>query len=212
MNIRDTLDRLASWPSLQAFYGGDDRRATSGESDFGCWWLSGNLGRTVYRVSAVKDTGEIYIIRLSQGLHDEHPGVIYLAGRFTPGDYTDAESTLDGWADVCGSSDSLNWALERLVPTLERSPVPTPDADASTQIIRDVVTHVTLVERCSSTLSILAVAAQAVTELSQNHEGIESEFFSALTGLGQTIEALEGIVMAHSRLLATKHNLGDPDA
>lgn len=100
--------------STEVFYASEERRRYSGESDFGCWWRAGNLGRTTYRVSAVKDTGEIYAVRLVQGLHDEPAGEIeLLASGLTPGSYVDAETLLQGWAEVCGSEDSLAWVRQR---------------------------------------------------------------------------------------------------
>lgn len=122
MNVRDTLAGLQSWPTTEDFYADPaspaERRRRSGEMDFGCWWLAGNLGRTQHRISAVLDTGEFYVIRLVTGLRDEPPGEVFLAGRFEAGDYRDAERILDGWADRCGEQDSLEWALDRLTPTL----------------------------------------------------------------------------------------------
>lgn len=109
------------FPSMAAFFAADDRRRLSGESDFGCWWLGGNLNRTTYRVSAVKDTGEIYIVRLSQGLRDEPAGEVeLLAVGLTVGSYDDAERLLSGWAEACGTAGSLDWIRGRFTP----SPVP----------------------------------------------------------------------------------------
>lgn len=103
------------FPDMEEFFSDDERRRFSGESDFGCWWMAGNIGRTTYRVSAVKDTGEIYVVRLCQGLRDEPPGEIeILAEGLTPGSYDDAERLLEGWAEICGEKDSLAWVRERL--------------------------------------------------------------------------------------------------
>lgn len=113
MHVRETLAQLERWPSVDAFYAESDARRYSGEMDFGVWWLAGNLSRTTHRISAVEDTGEIYVVRLARGLRDEPPGEVFLAGRFRVGDYEDAERVLAGWDDVCGQQESLAWALER---------------------------------------------------------------------------------------------------
>lgn len=121
MDVRAELKGLPSWLSIEQYYADDERRTRSGEMDFGCWWLSGNIGRTTHRISAVEDTGEFYVVRLSRGVMDEPPGEVFLAGAFAVGDYEDAERVMggstestDGWAQACGQKDSLAWALERL--------------------------------------------------------------------------------------------------
>lgn len=116
--VRAALTKLDSWDEMENFFYADDSRRRSPEMDFGCWWMSGNVGRTTYRVSAVHATGELYAVRLSRGLRDEPPGVVFLIGRVAPHHYDEAEALLDGWADVCGEKDSLGWVLDRTIPTL----------------------------------------------------------------------------------------------
>lgn len=100
--------------TAQAMYLAETRRLRSGESDFGVWWLGGNLGRTTHRVTAIKDTGEIYVERLVQGLPDEPYGECeILADGLTLGSYDDAEKVLEGWAEECGEKDSMQWIRER---------------------------------------------------------------------------------------------------
>lgn len=101
----------ARFASVEEFYAADERRRYSGECDFGCFWR-GFWNGPLYRISAVKNTGEIYAVRLVAG--DAGGKVEVLAAGLTSGSYDDAELLLDGWSDRCGEADSLVWARDRL--------------------------------------------------------------------------------------------------
>lgn len=111
------LSRLERWPSLEAFYAAEAARFRSGAMDFGVWWR--DSAGSLYRISAVGDTGELYAFRLSS--RSLAPGAVFLIGRFRAGDYDSAEAVLPGWAEKCGGEDSLLWALEVAEASLRAS-------------------------------------------------------------------------------------------
>lgn len=110
------------YESIEQFYAQDERRRHSGEVDFGVWWK--DYFERNYRVSWVRDTGEVYAVALSAA------AVIKLDPQTTVnfgGDDTgmvevlatiesigQLEARLDGWADMCGRANSLAWVRERL--------------------------------------------------------------------------------------------------
>lgn len=102
------------FPSTEAFFAADERRRRSGEMDFGVWWRDGTFNVT-YRVSAVRDTGEIYAIAMRSG-PGVHEGDIELLAQGLPvdDDYAEAERILDGWVEICGQADSLQWVRNQL--------------------------------------------------------------------------------------------------
>jgi hypothetical protein len=90
--------------SIDAFYDARGGRF-SGESDFGVHWCDGRTWPR-YRVSVVKDTGDVYAIRHTNG-------VVELLGNVGREDaYDCAEEILDGWEDP--EVIQLDWARERL--------------------------------------------------------------------------------------------------
>lgn len=95
--------KLTYFPNIKAFYAarGGDR---SGELDFGVWWRG--PFRETYRISAVKDTGDVYAARMIDG-------EITLLGTLEPG-YDHAESALKGWVEEIHKPDSLAWAVWRI--------------------------------------------------------------------------------------------------
>lgn len=113
--------RQSTYQTLDDFYAGEpgtigSTRKWSGELDFGVWWKDRTTMWPRYRVSLVKDTGELYAWR--QAAIDDRPNVVILGVMCTPdgkGDVDRVEAALDGWAEKCGESWSLQWVHDRMV-------------------------------------------------------------------------------------------------
>lgn len=85
-----------TYPTLDAFYAGDDRRRSSRERDVGVWWR-GRAGAT-FRAAWVERTGELYLLEhVRPGLRGG--GVHVLPRRFTE---DELEHAFAGWRRVCG--------------------------------------------------------------------------------------------------------------
>lgn len=95
------------WPNMLGFYA-DRGGLRSGESDFGVWWTAENGRWPHYRVSVVKDTGDVYAIKTGE---DES---VELLGTVPSGDYESAYAILEGWTDVIHYPNSLQWVRDRL--------------------------------------------------------------------------------------------------
>lgn len=103
------------YPSEEAFFAADERRRKSGESDLGVWWKGDDHVPGAYgpwwRVSIVRDTGEIYAMNQWT---DEHR----VLGKVPVGD-TDrtwddpAHEILTGWAQACGN-ETIDWVRRRV--------------------------------------------------------------------------------------------------
>lgn len=94
------------WPTMQAFYA-DRGGLRSGETDYGVWWWDGTPAQgEPSRVSWVHDTGDVYAIR-------QRSGVVRLLGTIPTAEQT--ERALDGWADVCGTTASMEWVRTRML-------------------------------------------------------------------------------------------------
>lgn len=94
--------------NTEAFYADDPRRAHSGELDFGVHWRDQTDWLT-YRISLVLDTRELYAVCLQDG-------PVELLATFTAhddGGRHEAETTLEGWAYMCGLVGSMEWARRR---------------------------------------------------------------------------------------------------
>lgn len=102
----DHPDAGVSYRSLSNFYLADPRRIGSRERDLGLWWRVGRHGPS-YRAAWVRETGELYVVRL--GCPREQGGV-HLLGQ---ADDDELEEVLDGWADVCPQPDSMTWLRHR---------------------------------------------------------------------------------------------------
>jgi hypothetical protein len=106
--------------SLGAFYASDPQRRRSRERDVGLWWRS-RRGPT-YRAAWVQDTGEIYLFQhvdvnapsRADGLANAGGGSVHLLAATMDGEELDRR--LEGWRDVCGKPNSLEWLLERACP------------------------------------------------------------------------------------------------
>lgn len=98
---------------------------TSGEVDFGVHWKDDGGG--VYRVSWVRDTGEVYAVRIGRGIGPRglhRPSFVEPRAAWGPEGVVilgvvpsreRLEEALEGWADRCMTGRaSLDWALERV--------------------------------------------------------------------------------------------------
>ena len=124
INVHAALAAYPSFDSLEDFYQQTPKRRYSGEADYGVHWtLPGQ--RIRYRVSYVRNTGEIYVIpNLSP--REAH---VFVIGHL-PADPVDDEhkphprntwyrtldAILDGWANQCTNPGGLEWLLDRLAP------------------------------------------------------------------------------------------------
>ena len=101
------------------FWLDNPHRWLSPESDYGVHWRTSAVPGVRWRVSYIKDTGEIYAIR--QATRDE----VWLLGRVTPDPvapgrewqenyYRTLDKILDGWADPEISAFDLGWIIGRL--------------------------------------------------------------------------------------------------
>ena len=103
-----------TYPSLEAFYAGDDRRPRSRELDIGLWWR-GRAGAT-FRAAWVEQTGELYLFEhVRPGLRG---GVHVLPRRFTE---DELEHAFAGWRHVCGRPRSIDWLTARAAPHTPRA-------------------------------------------------------------------------------------------
>jgi hypothetical protein len=94
--------------SLSNFYTADPRRIDSREQDVGLWWREGP-GDPLHRAAWVKDTGELYLVRL--GPPESGGGEVELLAIVD--DHERLEAVLEGWREECGAPDSLSWLRER---------------------------------------------------------------------------------------------------
>src|ERR1035438_4396013 len=104
----DPADRCGRYRSLSNFYLADARRIASRERDLGLWWRVGAHG-PIYRAAWVRDTGELYVVRLGPAQHGV--GEVYVLGRAR--DRNELEQALEGWRDVCRQPDSMTWLRHR---------------------------------------------------------------------------------------------------
>jgi hypothetical protein len=108
------MTRPARYRSLRQFYLADPRRIASRERDVGLWWRSANES-PLHRAAWVRDTGELYLVRL--GPAADGGGQVEILGRAR--DSAELERTLGGWRDECPRPDSLTW-LRRKAARLDR--------------------------------------------------------------------------------------------
>lgn len=103
---------------IEEFYSDNEERRFSGEADYGVWWKSGHEDHSSYRISYVEKTGEIYIVE--EGFKNK--GFIALLAIVPPDNregglyYRTLETILEGWADMCGKPNGIEWVKERLRP------------------------------------------------------------------------------------------------
>ena len=114
------LETQPVFQSLEDFYNANPDRRSSGEADYGVHWHQ-TPWRDNWRVSYIRDTQEIYAVRLSQ---DNTP--VILLGTF-PTDpvpphrertdrwYRSLDQLLDQWPTQCGPNpQGLEWIFGRL--------------------------------------------------------------------------------------------------
>jgi hypothetical protein len=96
------------YPSLVAFYNSDPDRLTSREQDVGLWWRESAEG-PLHRAAWVKDTGELYLVRL--GPPAQGGGAVEVLARVEDEDRL--RRVLSGWRERCGKPGSLRWLRRR---------------------------------------------------------------------------------------------------
>jgi hypothetical protein len=104
----EPADRSDRYQSLSSFYSADHRRRASREQDVGLQWRVGAEG-PIYRAAWVRETGELYVIRL--GPLQDGKGEVVVLGRAS--DRGQLEEVLEGWRDVCYQPDSMTWLRDR---------------------------------------------------------------------------------------------------
>jgi len=104
----DRSDRYGRYRSLSNFYLADARRIASRERDLGLWWRVGAHG-PMYRAAWVRETGELYVVRL--GPAEDGTGEVEVLARAR--DRNELEHALEGWRDVCRQPDSMTWLRHR---------------------------------------------------------------------------------------------------
>ena len=101
---------MNKYASIEEFYSKNEARRRSGEADYGVWWTNGPRWPT-WRVSYVRDTGEVYAVALNAG-----PGGVEILGTVPPDAgpyyYRTLDKLLDGWAEEGGRP--ISWVRERL--------------------------------------------------------------------------------------------------
>jgi hypothetical protein len=106
------------YASLARFYSADRRRLSSRELDVGLWWREDSDG-PLHRAAWVRDTGELYLVRLSAPA--DGGGQVELLARV--GSREHLEHALDGWREQCGGPHSLGWLRQRLGRLRARPPI-----------------------------------------------------------------------------------------
>lgn len=101
-------DKCRRYRSLSNFYLADARRIGSREQDLGLWWRTGAHG-PIHRAAWVRDTGELYLVRL--GPAEDGTGEVEVLGRAR--DRNELELALEGWRDVCPQPNSMTWLRHR---------------------------------------------------------------------------------------------------
>lgn len=120
---------IKMYPTLQAYYEEDQQgRLRSPEADYGVHWRLDGYQHP-WRVSYVKNTGEIYAVQQCMVSHDipqraTSYGPLFVLG-IVPIDqlpendhhsvyYKGLEAILEGWTDHCGPSNGLTWIRDRI--------------------------------------------------------------------------------------------------
>ena len=93
----DPLAECDRWPSIPAFYAADRRRERSPEVDFGIQWRVHGQGWPLWRVSFIKDTGEVYAVALGPVNTVLLLGTFPVTGFDADVYYRDLDEHLAGW-------------------------------------------------------------------------------------------------------------------
>ena len=109
---------MSTFPNIEAFYSENEARRRSPEADYGVWWRDGG-SRESWRVSYVRDTGEVYAVQgavevLGVVPPDQEDPLV--PGRRVWGRtyYRTLDRILEGWSEHCGRLNSLAWVREQL--------------------------------------------------------------------------------------------------
>ena len=132
---------ITMYPTLQAYYEENQGRLRSPEADYGVHWRLDGYEHP-WRVSYVKNTGEIYAVHQCMTFHDEAKrtmsyGPLFILG-IVPIDpvpendhfsvyYKNLEAILQGWTDRCGPKNGLAWIRDQLAEAGTNKPSETPD-------------------------------------------------------------------------------------
>ena len=110
------------FPSRDDFELDDPHRALSPEAPYGCHWRTSAVPDIRWRVSYIRDTGEIYAIAQTR------PFEVWLMGQVPPDPvdetvpwdrrqnyyYRTLDTILEGWSDPGISAYDLDWIVNRL--------------------------------------------------------------------------------------------------
>ncbi len=106
---------MTTFDSIEEFYAADPRRRHSGEADYGVRWRSPNGKHfPLYRVSFIRDTGEVYaspgdggtVVLLGTAPVDQGgPTAVY---------YKTLDTMLDGWTTAVMAGESYDWVKARI--------------------------------------------------------------------------------------------------
>ncbi|MDP2946149.1 MAG: hypothetical protein Q8N61_01690 [bacterium] len=112
---------MKTYANSEEFYHEDPRRRSSGEADYGVWWLADERSRSHWRVSYVHATGEVYAVELGGAGPVEVLGIVppdeeHVGPHHRPWEryYRTLDKILEGWAEHCGQPGGLKWVKERL--------------------------------------------------------------------------------------------------
>ena len=124
---------MQSFKNVEEFYSNNSARLRSPEADYGVHWKLEGWPNS-WRVSYVRDTGEIYAVHqgpirtgilptgeiiIANGLEE---GPVLMLGHFPidqetgPRDvyYHSLENHLEGWPERCGLPNGLVWVIDKL--------------------------------------------------------------------------------------------------
>ena len=102
--MRTRAPRTTQYRTLEHFYRGDARRRASEEVDVGLWWRE-EADAPLHRAAWVRDTGELYLVRLGAG-----DGLVEVLG--IARERGELDAALQGWKERCGRPRSLSWLRE----------------------------------------------------------------------------------------------------
>ena len=105
------------YQSKRDFYQEDRQRTISGEADYGYHWKLAGYPDP-WRVSYVRNTGEIYAVMLGAEAPLAVIGVVpadQVANERTETYYRTLDQILEGWPEECGKKNSLMWVRDRLL-------------------------------------------------------------------------------------------------
>ena len=142
---------MQSFKNVEEFYSDNSARRRSPEADYGVHWKLEGWPNS-WRVSYVRDTGEIYAVQqgpirtgilptgeiiIANGLEE---GPVLLLGQFPIDEeagsrdvyYHSLERHLEGWPEKCVQPNGLVWVIEKLggsTPSVTHIPGSTDDAE-----------------------------------------------------------------------------------